>query len=68
MPDVLPQQRLLLEILVMSGDVAVNEGGGDSLLWRTIKECEEKKWLKRRTVSQGFHGISITDPGRTAVS
>jgi|GEM_PF-2850457 len=52
----------------MSGDVAVNEGGGDSLLWRTIKECEEKKWLKRRTVSQGFHGISITDPGRTAVS
>lgn len=68
MADVLPQQRLLLELLVMSGDIAVNEGDGDTLLWNTIKECEANGWVRLRTVSQGFHGVEIQDPGREAVA
>ena len=68
MTTVLPQQRLLLELLVMSGDIAVNEDKEDSLLWRTLKECEENGWTKLETVSQGFHSVTITEPGRKAIA
>jgi hypothetical protein len=67
MTTVLPQQRLLLELLVMSGDIAVNEEDGDSMLWRTLKECEENGWTKLETVSQEFHSVSITEAGRKAI-
>ncbi len=65
---VLPQQRLLLELLVMSGDIAVNEEDGDSTLWRTLKECEDNGWTKLATVSQGFHSVTITKAGRKAIA
>jgi hypothetical protein len=64
---VLPLQRLLLELLVMSGDIAVNEEDEDSMLWRTLKECEENGWAKLKTVSQGFHSVTITKTGRKAI-
>ena len=67
MATVLPQQRLLLELLVMSGDIAVNDENKDSLLWRTLKECEENRWTRLGFVSQGFHSVTITPGGRRAI-
>ena len=65
---VLPQQRLWLELLVMSGDIAVSEEDRDSMLWRTLKECEENGWTKLATVSQEFHSVTITKAGREAIA
>ncbi len=68
MTTVLPQQRLLLELLVMSGDIAVNDDDRDSILWRTLKECEDHGWTKLSTVSQGFHSVAITEAGRKVIA
>ena len=67
MVDPLPQQRLLLELLVMSGDIAVEELPEGSILWRTIDECKAAGWLKAKTISSGFHTVSITGAGRLVV-
>ena len=63
----LPQQRLLLELLVMSGDIAVQELAEDSILWRTIDECKATRWLTVKTISSGFHTVRITGAGRLVV-
>ena len=63
----LPQQRLLLELLVMTGDTAIQELPEGSILWRTVAECESKGWLKVKTISSGFHTVSITGAGRLVV-
>ncbi|MCZ6745397.1 MAG: hypothetical protein O7D31_12090 [Alphaproteobacteria bacterium] len=63
----LPQQRLLLELLVMSGDIAVQELSKDSILWRTIDECKAAGWLTAKTISSGFHTVSITGGGRLVI-
>ena len=68
MTKVLPQQRLLLELLVMSGDIAVDDEGGFSMLWRTLKECEENGWTTLAAVSPGFHSVTITEAGRAAIA
>lgn len=68
METVLPQQRLLLELLVMSGDIAVEEGETDSLLWRTLMECRENGWARVQSVSPGFHAVSITGAGRKIIA
>ncbi len=68
MSTVLPQQRLLLELLVMSGDIAVNDENKDSLLWRTLTECKENRWAKLVLVSPGFHSVTITPRGRRAIA
>ena len=64
MAAVLPQQRLLLELLVVSGDFAGPSPDGDTLLWRTLKECEESGYLSLREISPGIHRVSITPSGR----
>ena len=61
---VLPQQRLLLELLVVSGDFAVPSTDGETLLWRTLKECEDSGYLGMRKISPGIHRVSITPAGR----
>ena len=63
----LPQQRLLLELLVMSGDIAIQELPEDSILWRTLDECKATGWLRVKTISSGFHTVSITGAGRLVV-
>ncbi len=63
----LPQQRLLLELLVMSGDIAVQELPEGSILWRTIDECKATGWLKVKTISSEFHTVSITGGGRLVI-
>ena len=62
-----PQQRLLLELLVMSGDIAVQELPEGSILWRTIDECKATGWLRVKTISSEFHTVSITGGGRLVV-
>jgi len=63
----LPQQRLLLELLVMSGDIAVQELPEGSILWRTVDECRSQDWLRVKTISSGFHTVSITGAGRLVI-
>ena len=63
----LPQQRLLLELLVMSGDIAAQELAEGSILWRTIDECKSEGWLTAKTISSGFHTVSITGGGRLVI-
>lgn len=64
MAQVLPQQRLLLELLVASGDFAVPSPNGETLPWRTLKECESSGCLGMRKISSGIHRVSITPAGR----
>ena len=64
MARVLPQQRLLLELLVVSGDFAAPSPDGETLLWRTLKECDSSRYLDMREISPGIHRVSITAAGR----
>ncbi len=68
MARVLPQQRLLLELLVESGDFAVPSPVGETILWRTLKECEVSGYLGLREISPDIHRVSITPAGRTKAS
>ncbi len=67
MPDTLPQQRMLLEILVMSGDIAVSTSSTDTILWRTLGECETAGWLTLAKVIAGYETASITAAGRAVL-
>ncbi len=64
MADALPQQKLLLELLIMSGDIAVADDISNTILERTVIECEKKGWVKRSIFGAGFHKTTITDAGR----
>ncbi|OFX07345.1 MAG: hypothetical protein A2516_01790 [Alphaproteobacteria bacterium RIFOXYD12_FULL_60_8] len=64
MSNILPQQLLLLELLVMSGDIAASESAGDSLLHRTLSECERKGWITVKRFGAGFNKVSVTEAGR----
>jgi len=65
--DLLPQQRLFLELLVKSGDIAVPDNDDGSMLYRTLKECEEADLVLIESVSNGFDKAAITDKGRISV-
>lgn len=65
MTDILPQQRLLLELLAMSGAIAVPERPDETILWRTVQECLERRWIRRGTVGAGFCSVEITALGRS---
>jgi hypothetical protein len=67
MTEMLPQQRLLLELLVLSGEIAVPDGPGASILTRTVQECLEHKWILRHTIGGGFCKLSVTALGRAAL-
>lgn len=64
MPNILPQQRLLLELIIMSGDIAVPAADDGTVLYRTLKECEEHKWLTCSSFGAGFDKATVTDKGR----
>ena len=66
MSKTLPQQQLVLELLIMSGEVAVPEDTGGTILWRTLRECRQAGWLTSVEVSPGLFRIGITRAGRTA--
>jgi hypothetical protein len=66
MNEVLPQQKLLLELLIMSGDIAVADDISNTILERTIIECEKHGWVKRSQFGAGFHKTTVTESGRGA--
>jgi len=63
---ILPQQKLLLELISMSGDIAVPDADNGTMLFRTLKECEQKGWLKLAHFGAGFDKASLTPSGRVA--
>ena len=67
MTDILPQQRLLLELLAMSGTIAVPEKPDASILWRTVNECLERRWIQRGQVGGGFCSVEVTALGRAVL-
>lgn len=50
----------------MSGDIAVPDAKDGSILQRTLKECEQKAWIKTEHVANGFDMVTITNHGRQA--
>ncbi len=67
MPETLPQQRLLLELMVMSGDIAASTSDKDTILWRTLGECDAAGWLTLENVTTGYAAASITAAGRAVL-
>ena len=64
MVNIMPQQRLLLELLTMSGELGVTGAPDDSMLWRTLKECQQARWLKLTEITPDIHKAEITGAGR----
>lgn len=50
----------------MSGDIAVSDAMEGTILRRTMKECEQKAWVKTEHVADGFDMVTITNHGRQA--
>jgi hypothetical protein len=51
---------LLPELLVMSGEIAIAIEPDDSLLWRTLLECEAANWAKLTEISPGIRKVGLT--------
>lgn len=64
MIDIMPQQRLLLELMIMSGELGITIAPDDSLMWRTLNECEQARWLKLTKIGPDIHKAEITGAGR----
>lgn len=67
MDSLLPQQQLVLELLRMSGEIAVTEQSGETILWRTLRECREHRWIRVIEVSPQVHSVSLTALGRKTI-
>ena len=67
MASLLAQQRLLLELLVMSGEIAITTEPDDSLLWRTLHECEAANWARLTEVRPGIRKVELTGGGKLAL-
>ncbi len=67
MAQILPQQRLLLELLTMSGDIAVSSNTKDTILKKTLQECQNRGWIKSNRINNEFQKEVITNIGRRAL-
>lgn len=67
MSSIFPQQRLLLELLIMSGDIAVSDDIKDTILEKTLHECQNRGWVETTTFGAGFSKTVITTAGRGAI-
>ncbi len=67
MNKILPQQQLLLELLVMSGKTAMATSDRNTILWRTLNECEEAGWLTFEKGIPGYDAAEITEAGRAVL-
>ena len=56
-----------MELLDMSGDVAVPSTDDNSMLYRTLKECETARWIELSSFGAGFDKAHITASGRRIV-
>jgi hypothetical protein len=55
------------ELLSMSGDIAVPGPADESLLWRTLEECGDARWVTLDEISPGVFKVRITAGGRLAI-
>ena len=44
----------------MSGEIAIAIEPDDSLLWRTLLECEAANWAKLTEISPGIRKVGLT--------
>lgn len=51
----------------MSGDIAVPSIDDSSMLFRTLKECEQAHWIELSLFGAGFNKAHITASGRRLV-
>ncbi len=67
MSKILPQQQLVLELLIMSGKIAVSTSERNTILWRTLGECEDAGWLTMEQGIAGYEAAEITETGRAVL-
>ena len=63
----LPQQRLLIELLTMSGEIAVPREAKDTILWRTLDECERNRLIVLKDINDSICRVSVTALGRASL-
>lgn len=64
--QIMPQQKLLLELISVSGELSVPVQAAESLLWKTLQECDRSRWINMRETQPGMHNVRITAAGREA--
>jgi len=57
----------VLELLRMSGDIGVTDRSHQTILWRTLTECQDKGWITVTEVSPSVYSVSLTGLGRRTV-
>ncbi|PCI42054.1 MAG: hypothetical protein COB46_01645 [Rhodospirillaceae bacterium] len=67
MSDLLPQQHLLLELIQMSGDISVPKRDDGSVLFRTLKECEDLRLVAVTPDGDDHNTATVTLRGRKAL-
>jgi len=67
MPDLLPQQHLLLELIIKSGDVRLPKKDDGTMLFRTLNECADLRWVSIQSSDTDHNVVTVTDAGRKAV-
>ena len=56
-----------MELLVASGHIAVPSDARGTILWRTLEECRQARWISVAEVSPDFLSIGITKAGHAAI-
>lgn len=51
----------------MSGEIGVTEQAGETILWRTLRECRAKGWITTTQVSPGVYSVALTASGRRRI-
>ncbi|MGD1877807.1 MAG: hypothetical protein ACFB13_09930 [Kiloniellaceae bacterium] len=55
----------------MSGEIGVPEHPpgqpGETILWRTLRECRAKGWITTTEVSPGVYSVALTESGRRRI-
>jgi hypothetical protein len=57
-------ENLLLQLLSVSGDIAVPDDIGDTVLRRTLDACRESGWVAMNPVAAGFQKVTLTPAGQ----
>jgi len=67
MSELLPQQHLLLELIIKSGDVTIPKEDDGTMLFRTLKECADLRWVSVMPSGNDMQTATVTNLGRKAI-
>jgi len=56
-----------MELLTASGHIAVPSDARGTILWRTLEECRQARWITVTEISPDFFSIGITRAGQRVV-